>query len=459
MKAIKAEDIVKITKGFFSGPDNIFIKGISTDTRTIKEGELFVPLKGENFDGHHFIKKAFAKGAVLSLCNKKEKPAILQNSNIIFVRDTREALLEFAKYYRGLFKIPFIAITGSVGKTTTKELVSKVLGKRYSVLKTEGNLNNEIGLPLTIFNLDDSHDLGVVEIGMSDFGEISRLSDVVRPHIGVITNVGVSHIEKLKSKMNIAKAKLEIVDGMKNDDILLLNADTEELWEKRHTLKTKVIYFGTKRGDIKASNLVSLGKQGIIFDVVGKYGNFSCKVSLPGLHNVYNALVAIAIGLEMGISKEDICESLLEIKPPCQRLEFKKALSGALVVDDTYNASPDSVKASLNILSDLDNSGKKVAILGDMLELGKYSQDAHKDVGKYAASKVDKLVTIGRYSEKMAEGAIEGNLNEDDIFIYYTVDEAMEQIEKIVKDCNIILIKASRALELERVTKLLTRGS
>lgn len=463
MKPLKINDVINAIDGklYNSCDINGFINGVSTDTRSIKRGELFIPLIGENFDGHDFIKKAFDKGASFCLCSKDkiDKVKKIQNNNIILVENTKLALMKLAKYYRRLFPIPFIAITGSVGKTTTKEMIAQVLSKKYNVLKTKGNYNNEIGLPHTLFNLDDKHDVGVVELGMSGFGEISRMADAVRPEIGVITNIGISHIENLGSRENIAKAKMELLDFMKDDDTVVLNAESPELWKRRLLIPQKTIYFGVSRGDVKVQDIEKCSDGTISFSISGKYGNNSFKISIPGEHNVYNAVCAIIVGFEMNLSKEDIQDGLLEFKPPKMRQEFKETYFGATLIDDSYNASPDSVKAALDLLEKIGNGKKKAVVLGDMLELGEYARKAHFDIGYYAGNKVDVLIAVGNFAKDLANGAKRGKILPNNIFTYSTTSEACTNIVSITCDCDIILVKASRALKMEKIIQRLTGRS
>jgi len=434
------------------------ILGVSTDSRTIEPGRLFIPLVGENFDGHDFIKQALDKGATFALCEINKKNKLLFFDRVIFVKNTHQALMNLASYYRSLFDIPFVAVTGSVGKTTTKNMIAEVLKTKYRVLKTEGNYNNEIGLPLTLFNLDKSHQIGVVEMGMSGFGEISRMVNIVKPHVAVITNIGISHIEKLGSKENIAKAKMEILEPLKPDDLAVLNADSEELWEKKNDLPTRSIYFGIKRGHIRAENISSLGERGIAFDLISETGKFSLRLSLPGTHNVYNALAAIAVGMEYGVSLQNIAHTLAQIKPAHMRSELKISFFGAVIIDDCYNASPDSMKSALNLLYDMGKGKKKAAILGDMLELGEYSPAAHYNVGKYAAGKTDMLVAVGSYAQDMARGFEEGK-SDGIIYIYENTAKAADSILTLVQDYDIILVKASRGMKMEQIVSKLTRGA
>lgn len=457
MKPISYRKIAEAVGGRMEKDIEGKVTGVSTDSRTVKPGELFIPLVGEKFDGHDFIKMALEKGAGASLCAEDKKHKISDmgfERPIIFVKDTKEALLRLAGYYRSLFDIPFVAITGSVGKTSTKEMVAAVLGKRYKVLKNEGNFNNEIGLPLTIFRLEDQ-EVGVVEMGMSGFGEIRRLSTLARPKIGVITNIGISHIEKLGSKENIARAKLEMAEAMSERDLLILNADSPELYAKKGKLSPRTLFFGIEKGDLRAEDIKSLRQDGMAFRVKGDGTDFPLEIPFVGIHQVYNALAAVAVGLEFGLGPKEIQEGLLDARPCKMRLEFKKSPNGATVIDDSYNASPDSMKAALKVLSELGEGKKKAAVLGDMLELGDYAPEAHREVGKWTAAAADVLVFIGNHAEDMARGAREAGLSSGSIHTFSKKDEALRCLGELLGDCDIILVKASRGMKMEEIVDFL----
>jgi UDP-N-acetylmuramoyl-tripeptide--D-alanyl-D-alanine ligase len=460
MKTLTIKEVIQATQGEYLG--NLFdisITGVSTDSRTIKEKDLFVPLTGPNFDGHDFIQQAFEKGAVATLCDrdKKIKTYGLSNKDIIFVNNTQSALLSLAAFYRSMFDIPFIAVTGSVGKTTTKEMISEILKTRFRVLKTPGNLNNEIGLPLTIFQLDEGYQIGVVELGMSGLGEILSLVNVVRPKIAVITNIGVTHIEKLGSKQNITRAKMEILEPLGENDLAILCGDCPELWDIGKNIIPKAIFFGQERGDIQAKNIKSDGINRLEFDISSRYGEMTYELSLPGIHNVNNALAAIAVGLEMGITKEEIQRGLLNLKLPEMRLQFKKSYFGADIIDDAYNASPDSMKAALDLLSQRGQGKKRAVILGDMLELGEFSQKYHREVGKYVAERADVFIAVGSFAQSFKTGALQGHMDSRCIHTFATVQEAAREVKNIVEDCDIILVKASRGMKMEQITQILIR--
>lgn len=457
MIPLDSTEVMSAVEGYTEKEIQGSISGVSTDSRTIKPGDLFIPLVGENFDGHDFINQALDKGAAFSLCEIIKKSKIKNSEKVIFVNNTQQALMKLAAYYRNLFEIPFVAVTGSVGKTTTKNMIAEVLKTRFSVLKTEGNYNNEIGLPLTLFNLEKGHQIGVVEMGMSGFGEIRRMVNIVNPRVSVITNIGISHIEKLGSKENIAKAKMEILEPLKPEDLAVLNADSIELWQQRNNLTPRSVFFGIKQGQIRAENIVSLGEKGTTFDIIYGSEKFNIRLFLPGVHNVYNALAACAVGLEYGLSEQDIATGLAQIKPTKMRLELKKSYFGSTIIDDCYNASPDSMKSALNLLAEMGKGMKRAAILGDMFELGEYARNAHLDVGRYAVGKADMLIAVGQFAQDIANGFAEDN--NGIIYRFKTTEQAAQSVSDLVRDYDIILVKASRGMKMELIVSKLIRGA
>jgi len=459
MHPLKIEQVTKAIKATRTpciNPPQEDIYGVSTDTRDLKAGDLFVPLIGESFDGHDFLREAFDKGAVACLCEEGQYERMLpvfHDKILLAVQNTQQALLDLSGFYKDQFKIPFVAVTGSVGKTTTKDMIASVLSEKFCVLKSRENFNNEIGLPLTLFDLDQRHELGVVEMGMRGLGEIRRLAETVRPDAGVITNIGISHIERLQSKKNIAKAKLELFEAMGSDAIAIMNGDSPQLWEARNTLSLNTVYFGTERGDIKAGGIASKGQEGMEFDICGKYGKGHFRISLPGLHNVYNALPAIALGYYFGLSENEIKRGFDNLKPSKMRLEIRKTPLGATLIDDTYNASPDSVKAALELL---EISGEnRVAILGDMFELGEFAPMSHFEIGKFCAPRAELLIAVGGFSDTIARGALQAGMREDKIFTFSSTQEAFDKVEKIISHCDAILVKGSRGMKMEQISQRL----
>lgn len=430
-----------------------YIQGICTDSRKIKEKDLFVALKGESFDGHDFIDKAYDAGAALVLSEKT-----LSNGQhpYILVKDTLKALQEIARYYKKKFKIPFVAVTGSSGKTTTKDMIAAVLSEKYHVLKTEGNFNNAIGLPLTLLNLDLSHQIGIVEMGMNSLGEIALLADIVRPEVGVITNVGTAHIEGLHTRENILKAKMELFTYFNEENAAVINGDNDML-KRIGDQSYKIVRFGLEDDNsVKAFDIDELGEQGIAFSTVMDGTAEHFMVPIPGIHNVYNALSAICVGHLFGMKASEIRDGLQHFKPSKMRMDMIRLRSGTLIINDVYNANPDSMIAAINVLSGIKNGGRSVCILGNMLELGDIVEKAHFNVGSHAAdSGADILITIGDTATYMARGAAAAGMDENKIFSFPSNQEAMERLLDILIPGDIVLVKGSRGMKMEAVVDFL----
>lgn len=425
---------------YFSAVDNICI-----DTRNMKENCLYIAIKGERFDGHDFIRDAFELGAIAVM---SEKP--VDSGPAIIVDDTRAALLKLAKYYRTLFNINIIGITGSVGKTTTKEMISTVLSRKYRTLKTQGNLNNEIGLPLTLLKIDKSHQAAVIEMGMSDFGEISRLSVTTKPNVAVITNIGYSHYETLGSRENILKAKLEIIDGLEGNAPLILNADDDILSNVQYEIERDIIYYGIDNSiaNIKATNIES-SDNSTKFDILYWGKTISAVIPTVGKHNILNALAAFCVGVMSDIPAEDIVKAFLLIEPADMRQRIVKKDGRTLIVD-CYNASPTSMRAALSVLGQMNCSGKRIAILGDMLELGESSPSFHAEIADVAAAEnIDTLICIGEYMDNAFYRAKE--LGFQDCHHFKDKDALVEYLKDGTSEGDVLLFKASRGVKLEEV--------
>lgn len=452
MRALTLEEIAIAVGGNIlmgDGAKPVPALDVCTDTRKIKAGDLFVPIVGENFDGHSFIAQAFENGAV---CCLSANDVDMHKGNIIIrVEDTRQALKDLAEYYISLFDIPVIGITGSVGKTSTKDMIASVISRRYNVLKTEGNLNNEIGLPITAFKLTSEHEAVVLEMGMSGFGEIHSLAKVARPNIAVITNIGVSHIENLGSRSGILTAKSEIFDYFVNSDKAVLNADDDMLLNIDAKLKNDIIWYGIKsRRGIYAANLISRGLAGTSFALITDKGGIDIDVKAPGEHVVSNALAAAAVGLELGISLEDIKAGIEAFVPTGMRMSISKGENGCTLINDAYNANPVSMKSALDVLAEAE--GPKVAVLGDMLELGVIAEEMHKSIGAYAANLgIDTIICIGELGKYIAEGA--RTAGSENVRFFDTQDGFLaEGLSLITPDCS-VLLKASRGMHFEKTAK------
>jgi UDP-N-acetylmuramoyl-tripeptide--D-alanyl-D-alanine ligase len=440
---IRISQIAEIVNGKLISNNNVeldcVINGIKTDSRFNLNGCLFVPITGENFNGHDFIKQAIENGAV---CSLSEYELNLEIPTII-VKSTLNALKKLAEYYRSLFDIQMIAITGSIGKTTTKDLIYSILSQKYKVLKTEGNFNNEIGLPLTIFNLNDEHEYAVIEMGMNHFGEIHNLSYIAKPNIAVITNIGISHLEHLGSREGIKKAKFEIFDFMKKNGQIVLNGDDDLL---NNSNKENTNYFGIENNnDIFATNIIINELDSVEFTINYMDESFDVKINTPGKHMVVNVLCAALVGFLADLTKEQIKKGISDFKPSKMRMNVITT-NKYTIINDVYNSSPDSVKAAIDALSYC--STRKIAILGDMLELGAASKKIHEEIGEYVSTKnIDIVICIGEFSKFTFDVFIKNGVK---AFYFKNQDEVINSLENILSLNDTILVKASRGLGLEK---------
>lgn len=416
---------------------------VSTDTRELPKGCLFVALRGERFDGHHFVRQAIEAGAVAAVTEEQ-----IEDCPCLVVEHTGRALLQIGAFYRQKFTPFLVGVTGSVGKTTTKEMIACVLESQFCTLKTQGNLNNEIGLPKTLFGLADCYEAAVIEMGMSHFGEISRLSRTARPTVGVITNIGYSHIENLKTQEGILQAKLEILDGMTEDAPLIVNGDDLLLEPLKRNLSRPVFTYGmrSERADVRAVE-IKRKAQSTTFSIIDKKGN-TYPVSLPcaGDHNVMNALAAFCVGRLANIAPEKICEALGRYQTVGLRQNIYSR-GAYTIIADCYNASPDSMKAALTVLHDMPCKGRRIAVLGDMLELGEISRQLHTLVGEMVTKcDVDALFCYGKESFYIAQRAAMQKIS-----VFHTEDpkELCRVMRQYMRPRDVILFKASRGMHLE----------
>lgn len=451
MKPIEINDVIAAVGGeLVAGDPRAEITGISTDTRTIQPGDLFFALIGENGNGHKFVPMAVSKGAAAVVVSEEAST----DAPVIKVADTLVALGDLAAWYRRSFSVRSVAITGSVGKTSTKEMIAAVLSANFNVLKNEGNFNNEIGVPLTIFKLQPEHEILVQELAMRLPGEIAELADMVRPDIGVVTNIGLSHIERLGSQDAIAAAKTELLEALPIDGIAILNANDSYFEFLSKKPSCDVISFGIDKGDIRAESITLDDEGRPSFTVV--IGDTRVEVALPvvGEHSVPNALAAVAVGLSFGMPLADIVPALESLSPPDKRANVFDARGGYKVIDDTYNASPASVASALKTLAAM-KAGRKIAVLGDMLELGDFAGTAHRKIGKVAAeSGLAMLVTVGELGRAIATGAhmagFDGIIEQ-----FATSDDAASALKDKVIAGDIVLIKGSRAMKMENIVEVL----
>lgn len=447
MEKLMLSEIIQAVRGSYGFPADVEVKDISTDTRTITEGSLFIALKGANFDGHDFAAKAMELGAIAVVT---ERP--VDGARCLIVDSTAQALLDAASYYRSKFDIPLVGITGSVGKTTTKEMIYSVLSRSFKTLKTEANHNNEVGMPKTLLELDESHQAAVIEMGMNHKGEISRMSTSCKPTICVITNIGVSHIENLGSQEGILKAKMEILDGASADAPLILCRDDRLLAKAEIYGGRKVWYYSVSKKDcdVYASDIAADSK-GISFTIHYNREKLNARINCLGEHNVKNALAAFCAGAAAGMENEDIIAGLADFRPEGMRQNIISE-NGMTYVLDCYNAAPDSMKASLSVLSQISVRGRRFAVLGDMLELGKGAARYHRTVGEYVkASKTDVLLCFGKNSAYYIEGACDKGFNRENTKHFETHEELVEYLKANLKEGDAVLFKGSRGMKLEEV--------
>lgn len=439
-------EIERATGGKLYGAD-ANISAVVIDSREAKTGALYVAIKGDRFDGHDFCTAAVQNGAAAVVCERTPDT----DAPYILVSSTRQALLDIAKAYReSLSNVKVVGLTGSVGKTTTKEMTYAVLQQKYHALKTEGNLNNEIGMPKTLFRLTEDTETAVIEMGMSNFGEIERMAKACQPDVGIITNIGVSHIEFLGSRDGILQAKTEILKGMQPGSVLILNGDDDKLCAYRNP-DYRLLYFAieNKNADVRASDIIEQNGETVF--TVYFYGKTQiCTIPAVGKHNVYDALAAFCVGLILSVEPNDIAKGLQNYVPAGMRQRIRK-VGNITVIEDCYNASPDSQKAALNVLSSLP-AKRKIAVLGDMLELGGYTETAHRMVGEYAVQKqADLLFCYGEASRFIADAAKQAVPTQ-----HFTDKSALyDALLNTLQPGDAVLFKASRGMALEEVIKKL----
>jgi UDP-N-acetylmuramoyl-tripeptide--D-alanyl-D-alanine ligase len=451
----KVNELLKATKGkLIQGRPNVAVKGISIDSRTICRGDAFVAIKGNNFDGHNFIKAAIKKGASCIL-SQRLPFTVYRLPRVVFikVKDTVKALGDIARLQREKFDLPVIAVTGSNGKTTTKEMIAAILSKKYPVLKNEGTKNNQIGLPLTLLKLKPYHEIVVLELGTNHPGEIEYLSRICQPNIGIITNIGPVHLEFLQSLEGVLKEKLNLIKNLKRPYIAILNADDNLLNRQlvRKSTPPFTLSFGIKKpSDFLASRIRS-SYQKIGFVVNNKY-RFTLKTL--GYQNIYNALSAIAIGQLFGLEYKDVVSGLNNFNFPQSRLNMVK-LKGLRFIDDTYNSNPNALKQALEVLDNFKVKGKKIFVMGDMLELGKDKELFHFQAGRLAAGICDIFITVGKLSKCAAQAAKKSGMNSQNIFICDACQKAREILfSKIsLNQDDLVLVKGSRLMKMEEVLK------
>lgn len=455
MDNIKLQDIVKAIGGklLVEGKQRDFSR-VVIDSRKVNKGDIFFAIKGENFDAHKFVDNVLENGAGLVIVHKEEEyKSFSEDSSIVLVEDTKKALLDLASFYIDTLDIKVVGITGSTGKTSTKDLIAAALSEKYKVFKTKGNFNNDIGMPLMILELNKDYEVAILEMGMSNLGEIETLARVAKPDIAVITNIGTSHMENLKTRDNILKAKLEITTLFNENNVLIVNGENDKL----HDLESnnyKIVKIGTESDyNFKGCRII-INKDNIEFSVKenGRAIDQTIFVPVPGKHNVLNSLLAVAVARHLGVSYEEIAEGIKNLEATSMRLDVIKH-EGYTIINDAYNASPDSMIAALEVLKSYE--GRKIAVLGTMKELGEESPKAHEEVAKYAKdSKVDMLITLGEFNSDFEAGFGSENFKAFD-----SIEDIVHYLKQNLKDGDVLLVKASRSMKFENIINELQKKS
>ena len=465
MKDITIKEIVEITNAqLIQGDKNCICKTFSKDTRTIQKGDIYIGIKGEKFDGNQFWKQALENGAIGVIVQDVEvnEQALKKYKDkvILKVEDTLQALYKIASYKRNLYNVPVIAITGSVGKTSTKDIVANVVSQKFKTLKTIGNNNNNIGLPFTILNAPEDIDAMVLEMGMNHFGEIHLLSKIAKPNICIITNIGTSHIGNLGSRENILKAKLEILDGAQNPQILINNDnDLLHKWYDENKNERSITTYGIyNKSDIMAENCEQK-QESSIFTVCIEGQDETIEVPVGGEHFILNSLCAIAVGKILKISKEDIKKGIETFKLTKNRMETINLENGVKIINDAYNSSVESIEATIKYMNTM-NVNRKIAVLGDVLETGNFAKDLHRKIGEIVfENHIDILICNGENAKYIIQSAKEKGFNKENLYYLGNKEKIMELLHKIVKPEDVILFKASNGMKFfEMAEKLKKEG-
>ena len=455
MKNLTLENITQVCGGTYYGPAGKLqeeVSSIITDSRKADKGCLFVPIVGERVDAHKFIPQVMAAGALATLSER-----VLEQADFpyIVVESSLQAVKDIAEFYLKQLEIPVVGITGSVCKTSTKEVIASVLSQKYRTLKTQGNFNNELGLPLTVFRLRDEDEMAVLEMGISDFGEMTRLARIARPDTCVITNIGTCNLENLGDRDGVLKAKTEIFKFLRLDGHIVLNGDDDKLSTVKEHEGIAPVFFGMSQGcQVYGDEIVSRGLKGMTCTIHMGEDSFKVDIPMPGRHMVYNALAAAAVGRIYGLTDEQIKAGIESLEPISGRFRMIDT-EKFLIVDDCYNANPMSMKASLDVLQD--GSGRRVAVLGDMGELGTDEVQLHESVGEHAGKcDIDVLICTGKLCKSMAEKAIQTN---PDLKVIYEPDREslLEHLEGYVQQGDTILVKASHFMKFEEVVEKLQK--
>ena len=458
MKDILVKDIIKICNGkLICGSQEEICENFSRDSREIEIDDIYLGIKGERFNGANFYKEALEKGAKGCILQdieiSEEDKDTYKDKFIIIVENVVKALQQIAAYKRSLYNIPVIGITGSVGKTSTKDIIASVMSTKYNVLKTEGNYNNEIGLPLTILKLKD-HNAMVLEMGMSSLGEINLLTNIAKPTTAVVTIIGSSHIGELGSRENILKAKLEILDGLNENGALIINNDNDLLnsWNIENDDNHKHVTYGIENKSLFNAKNIEIKENSSLFEMKIDNKNYTVEVPVAGRHFIYNSLAAIAVGLENNIEMEKIIEGVSNFSLTKRRMEIIKNSNNVTIINDCYNASYESVKAALEYLASL-KPNRKIAVLGDVLELGEFSKKMHQKIGgEIIDNNIDILVTVGKEAKIIAK-TVKDKSENIEIYSFENNKDASNLINEKLQTNDVILVKASNGMHFEEIVE------
>jgi UDP-N-acetylmuramoyl-tripeptide--D-alanyl-D-alanine ligase len=464
MERLKIAEIARAIRGqVIQGQPEIEVAGISIDTRSIKPGELYIAIRGKRLDGHQFVAEAMERGAAAVMV-ERQTPGSGGPATVIQVQDTKTALLTLARWYRAKLAVQVVAVTGSNGKTTTKEMLAEILKGRFRVVKARASFNNEIGVPLTVLNMDRSTEIGIFEIEMNELGGTRRLAEVCQPQIGIVTNVGDTHLEFMHNRNGVAQEKAELLEVLSGSGVAIINADDPLVLAMLERFPiVKAVTFGLGEGAaVFARGVRELGLDGTEFLFMGRY---PVRLKVPGRHNIYNFLAAGAAARTLGLGFEEIAESIAQFSALAQRGTIRK-LKGVLLIDESFNANPQSMAAALAVLQASGPKERRVAILGDMLELGAQSGKLHQELGRVAAGIVDRLVVIGKQAGAIARGALNAGFPPDRLKSYeqsnvgqgFSLASAPgAELFDIFKPGDIILVKGSRAMALELIIERIVR--
>ncbi len=463
---LSTRDILEATSGrLLKGDASCRFTGVSTDTRNLKRGDLFIAIKGPNFDGHEFISEAMKKGAKGAIVSRDLAPHPFplpcgeragEGFVIIRIEDTLKAFGAIATFHRRRFDIPVIAVTGSNGKTTTKEMLALILSLKYKVLKNDGTENNFVGVPQTLLRLDNTHEIAVIELGTNHFGEIAYLAEIVQPNCGMIINIGPAHLEFFGSVENVMREKLDLLKRIGEEGPAIVNGEDVGLVSAAKKMCEEVVTFGFSKGcDFMADRIDDSG-YGMNFALNGRY---TVKVRMLGRHNIYNALAAIAAGSLYGVEAQEAAKALEGFVLPKLRMEYT-ACGGIDFIFDCYNSNPLSMTSAIETLRDMSAKRRRVVVAGDMLELGEAAPELHREIGKLAAkAKIDILMGVGPLSRYILESAREGGIGGDSLLHFENSVEASKALKNILKEGDLVLVKGSRGMKMEEIKNCFTTCS